>query len=335
MAITLKDVASIAGVSTATVSRALAGSERVSPQTADHVRTIASDLGYRYDNVARALRQKRSNLIGMVASDFSFPYARELLHALNRELFQDELVLAPVVSFGSVAQELAQVERLLGQRIDALLIMPANPFDSAHNSAGAIDIALEEEIPVIQLFQRTPHNQTADIVLDYRAGIELALRSLGRGEMRYIACVYDDDAFLAHSKAKACQAHQAQCAADDYSIIPILKSAPTLRESYRSALNQLTERPLPELIICSDNQTTRVVAEHLESASAAEGPPILLCLDPLDSVHCQTSASIVAIEFSMGAMAREILARINAALNDEDYRRDTVKIQPFINLGRL
>lgn len=335
MAITLKDVASIAGVSTATVSRALAGSERVSPQTADHVRTIANDLGYRYDNVARALRQKRSNLIGMVTPDFAFPYARELLHALNQELFQDELVLAPVASFGSVPQELAQVERLLGQRIDALIIMPANPFDSVNNSAAAINIALEEDIPVIQLFQRVPHNQTVEIVLDYGAGIDLALRGLGQGAIRSIAHIYDDDAFLAHSKFSACQELEARFSADDFSTLPILKSGPTLQESYRSALKRLTEHRLPELIICSDNQTLRIVAEHLESASTADRRPILLCLDPLDSVNCPTSASIVSIEFSMGVMAREILARINAALNDGDYRRDTVKIQPFMNLGRL
>ena len=158
MAITLKDVASVAGVSTATVSRALAGSERVSPETADHIRTIANDLGYRYDNVARALRQKRSNLVGLVAPDFSFPYARELLFALNRELFASEFVLAAAASFGSVEHELIQVERLLGQRIDALLILPADPGPSLENSAKAIDIALEEDIPVIQLLgeQRMP-----------------------------------------------------------------------------------------------------------------------------------------------------------------------------------
>ena len=335
MAITLKDVASIAGVSTATVSRALAGSERVSPQTADHVRTIASDLGYRYDNVARALRQKRSNLIGMVAPDFAFPYARELLHALNRELFQDELVLAPVVSFSSVAQELAQVERLLGQRIDALIIMPANPFDSVNNSAEAINIALEEDILVIQLFQRAPHNQTADIVLDYGAGIDLALRSLSQGAIRSIAHIYDDDAFLSHNKLNACQELQAQFSAVDFSNIPILKSGPTLEASYRSALKRLTERRLPELIICSDNRSLRIVAEHLESVATSERRPILLCLDPLDTALCQGSASIVSIEFSMSAMAREILERINAAMNDGDYRRDTVRIQPYINLGRL
>ena len=335
MAITLKDVASIAGVSTATVSRALAGSERVSPQTADHVRSIASDLGYRYDNVARALRQKRSNLIGMVAPDFAFPHAQELLHALNRELFQDELVLAPVVSFGSVAQELAQVERLLGQRIDALIILPANPFDSVNNSAEAINIALEEDIPVIQLFQPAPNNQTTDIVLDYGAGIDLALRITGQGALRSIAYVDDGDAFLSQSKFNACQDFRKRFAADEFSAIPIIRSGATLQDSYKSALQSLTDRQFPELIICSDNSTLRVVAAHLESLSPTEQWPILLSLDPADSAHCLTSASIVSIEFSMGAMAREILARINAALSDGEPQRDTVRIQPFISLGRL
>ncbi|MCY3833361.1 MAG: LacI family DNA-binding transcriptional regulator [Chloroflexi bacterium] len=153
MAITLKNVASVAGVSTATVSRALAGSERVAPQTASHIKTIAEDLGYRFDNVARALRQKRSNLVGMVVPDFAFPYVQELLVALNQELFQAELVLACVSSFGALDRELAQVERLLGQRIDALLLMPVDPV----GSAAVVDIARAEEVPVFQLFRRVQH----------------------------------------------------------------------------------------------------------------------------------------------------------------------------------
>lgn len=328
MAITLKDVASVAGVSTATVSRALAGSERVSPQTADHIKTIANDLGYRYDNVARALRQKRSNLVGMVVPNLSFCYGQELLFALNQQLFQSEYILAAVTSFGSVDHELIQVERLLGQRIDALLIMPAHPIDSTE----AIDIALEEEVPVIQLFGQVQHAQTANFHLDYAAGLEFALRSLKQRAIRSIAYLNDPKAFAFQSKVNALQQVLTRYALDNFLIV-----SPGTRKhhSFESALEEMSRNQLPDLIICNSNEALRVVSKHVAVSAPAERPPVILCLDPIRSADVCSGISAVAIEFSMHTMARCILERINSALNGDAAQPCPARMQPFINLSNL
>ena len=332
MAITLKDVASVAGVSTATVSRALAGSERVSPRTADHIRTIASDLGYRYDNVARALRQKRSNLVGMVAPDYGFPYARELLYALNQAFFRDEFVLAPIASFGSVSQELAQVERLLGQRIDALIITPVD----AINSAEAIKIALEEDVTVIQLFRQVQHAETAGFQLDYVAGIDFALRSIGQGEFRSIVYIDDEKDFAGQGKLHACQHVMSRYAVDEFTVVPYTKSGTVQQASIEAAVTTLTSAQLPDMIICASDEALRVAAKSIDLVSAAtRRRPVILSLDPIQSSISCASVPFVSLEFSMGAMARGILDCINAALHDGYTGPDTVLIRPFLNVSQL
>lgn len=62
--ITIEDVAARAGVSVATVSRALRGLPNVAPTTRDKVRTVALELGYRPDPNASRLAAKRTNTVG-------------------------------------------------------------------------------------------------------------------------------------------------------------------------------------------------------------------------------------------------------------------------------
>src|ERR1700679_4339423 len=64
----IKDVAERAGVSITTVSHALNGKGRISPQTRQHVNEIAKQLGYHPNATARNLAGGRSGLIGMAVA---------------------------------------------------------------------------------------------------------------------------------------------------------------------------------------------------------------------------------------------------------------------------
>ena len=66
MVITIKKVAEKCGLSVAAVSRALNNRPGVSPETADMVRRVAREMGYRPNEAARALKTNRSNNIGVV-----------------------------------------------------------------------------------------------------------------------------------------------------------------------------------------------------------------------------------------------------------------------------
>lgn len=328
MAITLKDVASVAGVSTATVSRALAGSERVAPQTATHVRTIADDLGYRYDNVARALRQKRSNLVGMVAPDYAFPYAHDFLFALNQELFRDEYVLASVTSFGSADNEFVQVERLLGQRMDALLIVPADP----RKSAAAINIALDEEIPVIQLHRPTLDPRTQAFTLDYEAGIEFALRFCGPGPGRAIQYLCQASSYAADLKRDAFLSVMSRRKMDAYQVHSL--DSP-VGHGGKFSLHLASKGEAPRLIFCDSYPLAESLSQLYCDRFDRVDRPNIVCLDAMPAKAQPSTGIVMAIEYPVYELASLLVEGINRAINGEPGTPTHVRMQPFINLSRM
>ncbi|MFC9940949.1 LacI family DNA-binding transcriptional regulator [Nocardiopsis alba] len=122
----IKDVAEAAGLSVATVSRALNGNPSVSDAARERVLAAADALGYRPNVVARSLRTHRTGTIGLVISDVLNPYFTELARSVEEEA----RALGYSVIIGN-ADERADLEdhhvrNLLERRIDGLLVSPAD-----------------------------------------------------------------------------------------------------------------------------------------------------------------------------------------------------------------
>src|SRR5688500_246784 len=75
---TIKDIATRAGVSTATVSYVINGTRFVSPLLRDRVLSAVAELDYRPNAVAQSLRQKRTRTIGLIIPDNSNPFFAEV-----------------------------------------------------------------------------------------------------------------------------------------------------------------------------------------------------------------------------------------------------------------
>jgi LacI family transcriptional regulator len=72
---TIHDVASAAGVSVATVSKAINGRDGVSAATMSHVMSVVDELGYESSLVATSMRRRRTDVIGVLVAEFE-PFAR-------------------------------------------------------------------------------------------------------------------------------------------------------------------------------------------------------------------------------------------------------------------
>jgi LacI family transcriptional regulator len=83
MTVTIADVAAKAGVSTATVSRVLSGLGRASEATQARVLEAARDLGYRPSEVARSLKRRSTQTIGLIITDIENPYFPQLVRSVE------------------------------------------------------------------------------------------------------------------------------------------------------------------------------------------------------------------------------------------------------------
>jgi LacI family transcriptional regulator len=84
--VTSRDVAQLAGVSQATVSRVLSSSSKLSPDTAARVRAAMETLGYVPHAGAQAMKTRRTRTIGIVVDELTNPFYPEILDELTREL---------------------------------------------------------------------------------------------------------------------------------------------------------------------------------------------------------------------------------------------------------
>lgn len=148
MAVTLRDVARAADVSIATASRALAGSSLANPATQRHVVQVAAALGYRTNTFARALKTRRSRLIGLTVHNLdnaSFQVLASVVQA-RMQLLGYQVILT--ISADDAKQELEILRTLMDHRIDGLIAVPTG-------ANGAQLLAMESAgIPVVCAVRR-------------------------------------------------------------------------------------------------------------------------------------------------------------------------------------
>jgi LacI family transcriptional regulator len=130
---TIIDVADLAGVSRATASRAMGGYGRISAETVVKVKAAADQLGYRPNQVARAMRAGRTKTIGLVIlADFTSSFFDRATKAIvDSARSRGYQVLIANTDTGIEAERHA-VEVLLEKQVDGLIVVPSSTSATEH-----------------------------------------------------------------------------------------------------------------------------------------------------------------------------------------------------------
>jgi len=186
---TLADVASEAGVSTATVSRALSGSRPVSPDTLKRVRAAAARLGYRHNAVASALRSNRTQSVGIVLPRYATVFLSALIESVTESLDAQGIgtLLRYVAPDGADHDE--RVADLLDRRVDGLIVCPPTIEASGHAQR------LSHGLPIVQVGRFLDPDTPSAVSLDETTSAGLLASHLARtGTRRIITIGLDPDA---------------------------------------------------------------------------------------------------------------------------------------------
>lgn len=165
---TMADVARLAGVSVATVSRTLSGTRAVDPDMQRRVTEAAEQLGYRVNLVGRALRQTRTSTVGLIVPDLENPYFSALAQQLARAFSDPGIDLLVFSADGSLETEARGVRSFLGRQVDALVLIPVHEQLSETSVAAAA-----AAVHTIQLDRRVPGTAASYVGVSNRAGMRL------------------------------------------------------------------------------------------------------------------------------------------------------------------
>lgn len=170
---TMREVAELAGVSLATVSRVLSGSRRVQPELVERVQQASDTLGYRRNLLARGLRRRHTDTIGVVVPQAGDLRHARLVQALSRTLYDRGETLLMGDGHGDVEIEAEAMRRLIDRSVDGMVIVP---LDSERSRASVRDVA--EHVHVVQV-ERSVGDPGIDVVaVDEAAGMRLVLDHL-------------------------------------------------------------------------------------------------------------------------------------------------------------
>ena len=120
----MKEVASLAGVSSATVSRVINQNGYVSPALQDKVRRTMETLNYQPSALARGLRRQQTQCVGLLVPKISQPFFSLLGYAIEQELFKQGYRTFLCSAEEDSDKEAAYIEMLLRQRVDGVILVP-------------------------------------------------------------------------------------------------------------------------------------------------------------------------------------------------------------------
>ncbi len=155
---TARDVAEHAGVSPATVSRTLNGDARVDSQLRARVEASVRELGYRRNLLARNLRRRRLDAVGVMVSDIENPHFSEMVKIIEHEGFNAGYRVLVCGTNESRDKQRAYLRMLADERVAGVILSPTDPTGS---EIGAL---LDSSIPVVA-FDREVSDPRADTVI--------------------------------------------------------------------------------------------------------------------------------------------------------------------------
>ena len=241
---TILDVANAAGVSTATVSRALNGG-KVSPEARSAVERAVVQLNYRRNDLARGLVTGKTGVIGVLIPDVIGPLYAQMARGIEDVLEPLGMHYMMVTDNRSLEQEVAALELLLARQVDALILIGSQLEPTRLR-------ALLRGGPATVLMQRELDADLDDfttVALDNRLGVAAAIEHLvaqGHRRIAHISGVRRDGIERRDSFSELIREHGLEPAA--------LIESDSREEGGREAAHRLLETSDASAVVCTNDR---------------------------------------------------------------------------------
>lgn len=176
---TILDVAKLAGVSTATVSRVINAPETVRIQTREKVARAMKTCNYKYNSLARGFATKQSNTIGLIIPTINNPVFAESTRGVQDYAGQRRIQVILGNTYYQYDQEETLVEILREKQVDGLIITSTNPRGKI------LKTLLDDGYPFVLLYSTVKPGPIWAVGIDnYRGGYRVTDHCVSLGHRR-------------------------------------------------------------------------------------------------------------------------------------------------------
>jgi LacI family transcriptional regulator, galactose operon repressor len=181
---TIYDVARLAGVSTATVSRALNGTAPIAPATRTAIDQAVEQLGYRANTIARSLVTKSTQTIAFLLPDITNPFYASLVSGIQEHTLRHGHTMLLCTTDGDPEREEQYLELLRAKQVDGALV------DGLVLPPERIARFVADGFPIVCLDRDVDSPSVPLVQVDNRLGARMAtehLLSLGHTRIAHVA----------------------------------------------------------------------------------------------------------------------------------------------------
>jgi len=260
----IHDVARLAEVSPATVSRALASPDRVSPEARARVFDAIAKVGYVPNPAARTLRSQKSNMVLVVLPNLDNTFFSKILRGIEETLFEAGYGMIIGDLDGSPEKEAHFAAFAGAGQVDGALLLNGHLFGQTRDGHGP---AMRTNVPLVALCEAIPGAEIPQIEVDNREaarGMTAYLASLGHRRIAYLCGPSDN--VLEHERIKG---YRDGLRDSGLAVSPglIWPGDYTLEAGFRAGCALVASSERPSAVFCSNDE----MAIGLMQALAAGG----------------------------------------------------------------
>jgi LacI family transcriptional regulator len=246
---TIKDVASLAGVGPMTVSRLLNHSAHVSEEAAARIYKAVEKLGYRPNEMARALRGQKSHTIGIIVPYLYDPFFAMCAHAINTVAREKAYSVILTTSNEDPAIEYTEAQLMLRRHAAGLIVIPATEGPSRLN------LPEFDTTHIVALDRPLRDRRCCSVLVENASGAERAVEHLisAHGHKRIVFAALNEHLYTFRARHEGYSRAMRQAG-----LVPLpVLHCPSQQTASANLLDALRGRQAPTAIFTANGLTTR------------------------------------------------------------------------------
>lgn len=305
MAVTIRDVAELAGVSTMTVSRVLNESNQVQPETKIKVEQVIKALGYIPNGLARGLSSQKTGVIAIIVPDVSNPFFTKMVLGAENVAWHNGYRAILCNTENDLSREKAYLDDMLAQRVEGLIISATSDRSKRH-----LSLLDKHKVPIVLVDRSLDGVQYDQVQGDNKGGafrLVKHLTALGHKRIAMISGPLD----ISTSRDRL----NGYCQALEEANLPyekdlVIQTEVDQKGGYQAATQLLQFKARPTAVFSVNNlAAVGVLQAFRESGLKVPEDMALVCFDDVEfaSVICPFLTVMAQPAEAFGTIALQLL----------------------------